>query len=346
MRTKPAQIPALLLLAACAAQAQTEPHFTVLRYPGDRDTTIAVVAERPWTLGNLVDHIDERHYPGFAKALEQPHMQRYLTSDLMAPWVRHFADIKALEHITKDRNIDGDELEKSLSKRLKSDYEAYLAAYVEDLRQAGRPTELSQQRINRLLTEFQLHRGLAIELQGWLDHLEPEDYNRQQLHDYFTRNARAFGGQVTIAHILVQHRDAGTGILLREAGRGRASARLADIRARLKPDGSNFFEVARLFSEDSRTARDGGKIEGIRRFDDRLPAELCRAAWQLKDGEISDVVESRYGWHLIYRLEFNQNMFVLFTDDAIPSIKIVMQRARQEALMFGAREAARVDLKF
>jgi parvulin-like peptidyl-prolyl isomerase len=87
-------------------------------------------------------------------------------------------------------------------------------------------------------------------------------------------------------------------------------------------------------------------LNGVHRFDDRLPAILCRMAWQLKDGEISEVVESQYGWHLIKRLEFGQNIFMLFTDDAMPAIKIIMKRAMQEQHLFSARESAKVELKF
>jgi len=267
-----------------------------------------------------------------------------LQSPFLPPWVRHYADIKALEFVTKDSDVDLEALDATISGRLKRDFEAWLENYIEQRRKNNHPTELSQVQVNRLLTDFQLKYGLSTELQGWLDHLRPQEYNRKELQDFFTANARAFGGQVTIAHILIQHRDGGTGILLREEGRGRASARLADVKARLKDDGSNFGAIARLFSEDSKTANDGGKLAGIRRFDDRLPAELCRAAWRLRDGEVSDVVETRYGWHLVQRLEFNQNIFVLFTDDAIPSIKIVMQRAEQEDLMFDARKKAEVEL--
>jgi parvulin-like peptidyl-prolyl isomerase len=135
----------------------------------------------------------------------------------------------------------------------------------------------------------------------------------------------------------VQHRDAGTGILLDDAGIGRANARLADIKARLRPDGSNFEEVA-LRSDDQRTAKDGGRLGGLHRYDDRMPATLCRAAWSLRDGEVSEPIESQYGWHILKRLEFNQNVLILFTDDAIPTIRKVMRRAMQEERLFAARK--------
>jgi len=142
----------------------------------------------------------------------------------------------------------------------------------------------------------------------------------------------------------VQHRDAGTGILLAEEGRARANERIAEIRARLRPDGSNFEDVAARWSDDTRTAHEGGLLGSLHRFDDRMPATLCRAAWNLRDGEISDVVESQYGWHIVKRIDFNQQIFMLFTDDAMPAIRTIMRRARQEERLFEARKTANVQL--
>lgn len=340
---------ASLLLVPCQAQElaspPAEPHYIVRRYPRDKDAPIAIVGNRTLTLENLIDHLDQRHYPGFKQALEpRPEIQRMLESDLMAPWVRHFADLEALRQAIGEDGIDKKKLEEAQSAALKRNFQAWLDTYVKDRQQAGRPVQMTQDQINSHLARFQLHNGLAAELQGFLDWLEDGEYNRQQLHDFYQSNARIFGGQVTIAHILVQHRDAGTGILLREEGIGRANERIAAIKASLNPDGSNFEEVARAHSEDLRTAKNGGRLQGVHRYDDRLPAILCRTAWALKDGEVSDVVESQYGFHIIKRLEFTQHAFVLFTDDAIPTIKQVMQRARQEERLLQARAKIGVRL--
>ena len=322
-----------------------KPPFVVRRYPEDRDATIAEVGGRQLTLGNLVDHLDEKHYPGFRAALgARPEIQRMLQSDLIAPWVRHFADIEAMRQSLGEQPIDEAKLLASQSEALRKQFQAWLDSYIEDRRNHNRPTELSQKQVDSLLADFQLRQGLSAELQGWLDYLEPGDYSRAQLQQFYTDNARAFGGRVTMAHILVQHREGGTGILLAEEGFARATAKLADIKARLRPDGTNFEEVARAQSDDTRTAPSGGILNGVHRFDDRLPAALCRAVWFLRDGEVSDVVETQYGWHLVKRIEFNQNMFILFTDDAIPGIREAMRRSRQEDRVFAARAAAKLRL--
>ncbi|MFT7537393.1 MAG: parvulin-like peptidyl-prolyl isomerase [Hyphomicrobiaceae bacterium] len=313
------------------------PHFIVRRYPQDRDKAIAVVGQKTLTLGDLVDHIDARHYPGFKKLVAtEPSFARYLQSDLVAPWVRQFADMEALRQRIEIL-IDPVDLEKAQAASLKASFEVYLGRVIESRRLQGRP-EPSQTRVNSMLAEFQLKRGLSAELQGMLDLLEPQDYTRRQLRDFFNANPRFMGGQVTVQHLLIQHRDGGTGILLKDDGIVRANARIAEVKARLRPDGSNFADLVRQFSDDTRTAKTGGELPGVHRFDDRLPATLCRAAWSINDGECTtDVIETQYGYHFIKRLSFNQPIFILFTDDAIPSIRIVMRRAMQERLLLSSR---------
>ncbi|MBL9079729.1 MAG: peptidylprolyl isomerase [Planctomycetes bacterium] len=352
MPTRPCRAIALSLLAlpwAAPARSQAPtppepPHFVVRSYPRDRDEAIARVGDRTLTLGMLVDHIDARHYPGFRDALEKHrHIQLMLESDLVAPWVRQFADLEALQQTFADE-IDQAKLEAAQSESLRKSFQAWLDNYVADLKANNRPTELTQQRVNSLLADFQLRQGIAAELQGMLELLEPGEYTTPQLRQFFEANARTFGGRVSIQHILVQHRDAGTGILLADEGLARANARLADVKARLRKDGSNFEEVARGYSDDTRTAKEGGLLANIARFDDRLPAALCRTAWQLRDGEVSDVVETQYGWHLVKRIEFTQHVFILFTDDAIPAIRQAMVRQRQEDRLFHAREQTKRQL--
>ncbi|HEX6812675.1 MAG TPA: peptidylprolyl isomerase [Planctomycetota bacterium] len=323
--------------------AATAPHFIVRQYPRDKDVAVAIVANRSITLGELIDHIDSKHFPGFREAMPRPEIQRMLQSDLIAPWVRHFADIHALRHCFGEKVVDEKLLTEAQSASLKASFEGWLETYVANRRASGRSTELSQKLVNSLLGDFQLRNGLSAEMQGFLDYLEPGDYQRGQMQVFFNDNARAFGGQVKVAHILVQHRDGGTGILLGEEGLARANARLADIRARLRPDGSNFEEVAAR-SDDTRTAHEGGLLGPLHRFDDRMPAALCRAAWNLRDGEVSDVVETQYGWHILKRIDFSQHLYILFTDDAIPSIRTVMRRSRQEERLFHARKVANVQL--
>jgi hypothetical protein len=341
---KPTPTPAPAPAPAPKVTPKADPHFVVRRYPQDKDAPIAIVGGKTLTLGELVDHIDARHNAGFREALVKlPTVQAMLQSDLIAPWVRHFADLEALRQ-TFGTEIDATKLEAAQSEALKASFQTFLETYSAERRERNPQFQLTPEQVAGHLARFQWHNGLAAELQGMLDHLESGEANRVQLTDFYNDNARAFGGQVTVQHILIQNRDGGTGILLNDEGLGRANAKLADIKARLRPDGSNFGEVA-LRSDDLKTAKDGGHLRGLHRYDDRMPAALCRAAWTLRDGEISDVVETQYGWHVVRRIEFNQNIIMYgITDDTLPVVRMVMRRAKQEDRLFTARAKAGVQL--
>lgn len=350
-----------LLVAAVPAQSAGEPppapqtaqgmHHIRVEYPRDRDLVIADVDDAPIRLFELVEHIDRRHYPGFAQFMAGPEgkgsaeARRMLQSDLLAPWVRNYAFVRALRVAAEERGpIDQERLEAAIAAALKEAFEPYLQQYIEGLRQRALPTDFGQDRVDRLLADYQLRYGLAAELQGWLDYLEPvEDWDRQALSDFYQDHARVFGGGVTIAHILVQHRDAGTGLLLTDANRNKAAVRLAEIQQRLER-GEDFATVARLFSEDTATARDGGELRGVQRFDHRLPPEICRAAWHMNDGEVSEPIETQYGWHIVERIEHVQQRFMLFTDAVLPTVRETRQRHEQEQLLFEVRERYGVRL--
>lgn len=356
-----AQRPAPSVESAPTPAPIAEKHFVQLRYPRDKEAIVAMVGGMPIHLEDVVERIDSRHYPGFRDLLAGPEGKgspdgaRILSSDLIAPWVRQLADIRALRATAERRAKEGGEeideakLEALMSSALKAGFENYLASYTADLQRRNIDARMDQNRVNLLLADYQMRHGLSSELQGWLDYLEPaRDWSKEEVTEFYRRHTRIFGGGVTTAHILVQNRDAGTGIMLDAEGLARANARLVEIRSRLQRDGSNFEEIARLFSEDTRTAPDGGVLEGVERFDYRLPAAICRTAWQLKDGEVSGIVETQYGWHFVKRVAHEQyRLMTLATDNEIfqSTVRNAMVRMLQEDLLFGAREQMGVELK-
>lgn len=328
--------------AVPATPAQDAPHYPLLTYPKDKDFVVATVDGEAYTLEQLVQYIERRHAPGFRDFLATNNGLLLLRSNLMAPWVRHYADIVALINEAVARKVDVEKSESFLSDALTRTFDSFLADYQKRRTDGQKPgTQLppiSQVQIANLRADFQMRYGLDSEVQGWLDYLEPADYTEAQLREFFTDNARVFGGMVTFAHIFVRNRDDGTGLLLDAEGQKQALARVAEIKARLLADGSNFREVARLRSEDLRTARDGGVLNNVTRFDQRLPAILCRTAWFLKDGEVSDVIETPYGYHLVQRIGFSQKKFMIFSPDMQPMVRQTMQVSRQEDLLLSVRK--------
>ena len=94
------------------------------------------------------------------------------------------------------------------------------------------------------------------------------------------------------------------------------------------------------------TAKRCGAFHNVTRFDTRLPAILCRTAWQLRDGDVSEPVQTRFGTHIVKRISFQMNTFVLFTEQIVPRVRATMRQYRQEELLFDLRKRRRVELLY
>jgi peptidyl-prolyl cis-trans isomerase SurA len=76
--------------------------------------------------------------------------------------------------------------------------------------------------------------------------------------------------------------------------------RLKSFKERIRK-GDDFSTLAVLYSEDPGSAKKGGELGMFKRGDMRLEFEA--AAFKLKPGEVSDVVETEDGFHLIQMIE-------------------------------------------
>lgn len=76
--------------------------------------------------------------------------------------------------------------------------------------------------------------------------------------------------------------------------------RMIEFRKRILK-GENFSTLAILYSEDAVSAKKGGEIGFYGRGE--LAPEYEAAAFNLKEGEISDVIETKFGFHIIQLIE-------------------------------------------
>jgi peptidyl-prolyl cis-trans isomerase SurA len=98
---------------------------------------------------------------------------------------------------------------------------------------------------------------------------------------------------VKLRHILLQ-------IVPGEGARKRALSQIREIQKQLL-NGADFEELARTYSEDPGTASRGGNLGFVERG--TLFQEFEEAAFQLEPNEVSDVVETSVGFHLIQMVE-------------------------------------------
>ena len=98
---------------------------------------------------------------------------------------------------------------------------------------------------------------------------------------------------IDISHILKQVKPGGSSA---EA----ALARIVEIKRQID-EGADFAELAKEYSEDPGTVKQGGDLGFINRGDFLL--EFEEVAFSLEPGQISDIVQTLYGYHIIKLIE-------------------------------------------
>ena len=114
------------------------------------------------------------------------------------------------------------------------------------------------------------------------------------LKDYYTQNAARLSGneERRASHILINAaKDAPA------ADREKAKARAQELLAQVRKTPAEFAEVARKNSQDKGSAASGGDLDFFARGAMVKPFE--DAAFAMKKGDISEVVESDFGYHII-----------------------------------------------
>ncbi len=115
---------------------------------------------------------------------------------------------------------------------------------------------------------------------------------RREVEDFFRSNLDslpAIKESVRISHILMSVEPGAAAVEV-------ARKKIEDLKARLEK-GEDFEELARQYSEDPGSASSGGDLGLMERGD--LVKEFEEVAYALNPGEISDIVRSRFGFHII-----------------------------------------------
>ncbi len=119
--------------------------------------------------------------------------------------------------------------------------------------------------------------------------------------DYFRPEA------VRIAHILIPV-DVEDERFAEDKMRAKANEVLARLRA-----GEDFAKLAKEFSGDRGTAGQGGELAGWVERDKMVPP-FEKAAFALKPGELSDLVRTRFGFHVIKKLDYRPAQPIPFSE--------------------------------
>lgn len=105
-------------------------------------------------------------------------------------------------------------------------------------------------------------------------------------------DSRPAQGEVTVEHIMIK-----AGATVKGEDSAKAAIKINEIYAKLK-GGEKFEDLARQFSEDQTTAKNGGTLPSF--GTGRMVPEFEKAAFSLKyPGDYTEPVKTSYGWHII-----------------------------------------------
>ena len=135
--------------------------------------------------------------------------------------------------------------------------------------------------------------------------------------------------QVKVSHILIKTPLPGPDGKVDEKGVAEAQHRAEDLLKQLK-SGANFEDLAKKYSEDPGSAKQGGSLGFIGRG--QTVPEFEKVAFSLPKGQISDLVKSSYGFHII-RVDDKQEAHMKSLDEVKSEIEplIRQQKAQQIA---------------
>ena len=98
-----------------------------------------------------------------------------------------------------------------------------------------------------------------------------------------------------------------------------AQDELADYKKQIESGQKSFETMARLYSEDPGSKQNGGRYE-INKTEKQWDADFKNAAFRLKEGQVSPIIKSKFGYHIIQMVSRNGDDAVIRHILRIPEI--------------------------
>jgi peptidyl-prolyl cis-trans isomerase D len=155
--------------------------------------------------------------------------------------------------------------------------------------------------------------------------------SREDLQSFYDQHREDYRvpEQVNVSHILIKTPLPGSDGKVDPKGTEEARKKAEDVLKQLKA-GGNFSELAKKYSEDPGSGKNGGSLGWIGKG--RTVPEFEQAAFSLAKGATSGLVQSSYGFHII-RLDDKQSAHLKTLDEVKDQIEgsIKQQKAAQAA---------------
>jgi peptidyl-prolyl cis-trans isomerase C len=194
--------------------------------------------------------------------------------------------IKLLTHEVKSRNVDADNsaVDDQMQK-IRSQFPTE-----EEYRKALASRGVTPEKLREdMLNESRINKMMEAEAAGATPVTDAE------IREFYEKNPTRFKQPeaVRASHILVRAQPGD------EPGRKKALATIQQVHRQAKA-GKDFGDLARKHSADGSAER-GGDLGFFTK--DRMVPEFANAAFALKPGQISDIVQTSYGYHVIKVME-------------------------------------------
>lgn len=163
------------------------------------------------------------------------------------------------------------------------------------------------------------------------------EVRQEDLESYYNQHQEQYRvpEEVKVSHILIKTPPAGADGKVDEKAVEEARKKAEDVWKQLKA-GAKFEDLAKKYSDDPGSAKQGGELGWIGRG--RTVAEFEKAAFGLAKGQISDLVKSSYGFHII-RSEDKHEAHLKTLDEVKAEIEPLIRQQKASKTMEAAGDA-------
>lgn len=230
--------------------------------------------EDSWQMKSLISQIKQQYgnnYTSNDQAIQALKQQKQTILDQMVTETLFLQKGKELKLIPSDS-----ELQSEVTKQ----YDSAKSQYKTD---AEWKTALSQNGFTEQSLKDEIKRELTLNKVS--DYITKNvKVTDKQIQDYYNANQTQFTTQpnkIHLAHILVK-----------------TEAEAKQVKARIDK-GEDFAKVAKEVSTDTGSKDNGGDLGDVEEANSGLDATFLKAGMALKPGEVSQPVQTQFGWHVI-----------------------------------------------
>ncbi|MGE3819463.1 MAG: peptidylprolyl isomerase [Isosphaeraceae bacterium] len=305
---------AILVAPSARAQAPAAKPATPATKAANPNETLATVNGTPITRAQLVDLMSRYTVPaGNEEQIYQDGIETLINMHLINAFLERQKIAVTAEKL--------DEQFAALEKQLKQD-----------------GTDLATELVRSGKSRDEVRKELAERIR-WVEYVNARATDAE-LKRFAESHKDLFSGtQVKASHILVRVEPNASA-----ADKQKAREKLEAIKKEIETNKVTFAEAANKHSEDPGNAEGAGGDVGYFSLNSGFIEEFAEAAFGLKKGSISDVVETPYGFHLIQVTDRKEGSPIDFEQNK-PFIKQMYAADLQKQILQAERKAAKTEIK-